>query len=208
MGGWLFLPTPAPLPQWPSQRQLASLEDNAPSKAVYRRGPPPGGQGQVQRGEPPRGGTGAGHLAGAGPRSRGPAPGARAKLGGGPGLNVGCIPAPESQLPPDRPRVSLPRLFLQPPRAQRVQYCAKSCKKRLRAQPRAGGRVGKPEPPGDLTSKQGPSPPGRHPPKRVQAGPAGPAAGGRGGDERRRGVRRFATGRREEAGGAFTARQP
>ena len=146
--------------------------------------------------------------AGAGPRSRGPAPGARAKLGGGPGLNVGCIPAPESQLPPDRPRVSLPRLFLQPSRAQCVQYCAKSCKKRLREQPRAGGRVGKPEPPGDLTSKQGPSPPGRHPPKRVQAGPAGPAAGGRGGDERRRGVRRFATGRREEAGGAFTARQP
>ena len=131
-----------------------------PPRPSRRQGPPPGGQGQVQRGEPPRGGTRAGHLAGAGPRSRGPAPGARTKLGGGPGLNVGCIPAPESQLPPDRPRVSLPRLFLQPPRAQRVHNCAKSCKKRLRAQPRAGGRVGKPEPPGDLTSKQGPSPPG------------------------------------------------
>ena len=75
MGGWLFLSTPALRPQWPSQRQLASLEDSPPSEAVSQAGAVlPGVRVKFSEGSPLAEARGRGTLGDLDPGVGGPPP--------------------------------------------------------------------------------------------------------------------------------------
>lgn len=151
MGGWLFLPTPTPCPKGRPKGSLPPLRPVP--RPSGRRGSPPRGQGQVQRGDPWRRHAGgsplptAGHLAGTGPRGGGP-PLARGRSEEEARALTSAAPRPRPNCPQTCQEFSFRGASSSRPRAELVQKCAKSCKKRLRARPPARGRVGKPEAPG------------------------------------------------------------